>query len=540
MLVEVKSLTVDYNFCCGVLPVREQAVLYVRVSSEEQESNTSLDSQERTGKEYAERNDLEIVKVWRGPESAWKNDSKRDTSDRVRRNFNEMLDYVAKNRIKHLIFDVPDRLTRNEDDKTKVRRLIKERDTVVHFARTNKKLHKYSDNDDFFMFGIEVLMAEKYSADLSKRIRKGMDATVEKGLWCAIPPIGYTVRNPQTKVLEVDPVRAPFVKLAFELKAKGKSVEEITEILYRKGFRSRKLGTKFPGNQKYVRSKVHKMLRESGRFYYGEFSWNGRVYKGTHKPLITKELWQAAQDSFAVLKSARPAVIAKFPFNGLMKCGICGCSVIGTLYKQKRYERYHCSQAKFKHKCAYISPEELADMFHKQLALIKLPAEAFKIIKKHLTDSVNGNDTITTKAVKRLETERKGLSERISRLYDDRVDNKISEEFWQRKQSEYQALLADIEKQLAGLSSSFSTTHIKEGLWALELIKSLLPLYNSLTLPKKAKLLSILHLNGILIQRNLTISQLSMPFSLFFPTSTSKSLKWWRRWDLNPRPDLLE
>ncbi|MCE5300901.1 MAG: recombinase family protein [Spirochaetia bacterium] len=263
----------------------QKAVLYVRVSSEEQETNTSLDSQEKTGRQYAEKNGLDIVKLWRGPESAWRNDTK-DDGDRIRKNFNEMLDFVADNKIKHLIFDVPDRLTRNEDDKIRIRKLIKHDGITVHFARTNKILHKYSDSDEFFMFGIEVLMAEKYSADLSKRIRKGMDATVAMGRFPAIAPMGYT-NNPVTKILDVDPVRAPFVQMAFRLKAyENKSIDEITEILYRKGLRSRKLGTKFPGNMKFVTSRVHKMLRDS--FYYGEFKWNGNTYKGAYEPLISK------------------------------------------------------------------------------------------------------------------------------------------------------------------------------------------------------------------------------------------------------------
>ena len=50
-----------------------KALLYVRVSSKEQEKEGySLDAQEKLGKEYAERKNLEIVRIWKVSESAGK------------------------------------------------------------------------------------------------------------------------------------------------------------------------------------------------------------------------------------------------------------------------------------------------------------------------------------------------------------------------------------------------------------------------------------------------------------------------------------
>jgi site-specific DNA recombinase len=505
----------------------EKAVLYVRVSSEEQETNTSLDSQEKTGRQYAEKNSLEIVKLWRGPESAWRNDSK-DDSDRIRKNFNEMLDYVATNKIKNLIFDVPDRMTRNEDDKIRIRKLIKQDGITVHFARTNKKLHKYSDSDDYFMFGIEVLMAEKYSSDLSKRIRKGMDATVEKGQFPAIAPIGY-LNNAITKVLDIDPVRAPLVKLAFELKAQNKTVDEIVEILFQRGLRSRKLGTKFPGNMKVVSSRMHKLLRDP--FYYGEFHWNGGFYKGAHKPLISKELWQRAQDAFDT--RIRAPHTLNFPFNGLVKCGLCGCSVIGGAYKKKRYHYYRCSFGRGRHENAlYLKPETLCSMFEKHLKGLSLPNEAFKFLKTHLEKNTDASLQTKSEMLLRLEADRKTLSDRMSKLYDDKLDGKISEAFWANKNAEYQSHIGDIEKQIEGFQPS-KPFHLAEGLFIIELVKDIVSIYLSLSEEKKGGFLRFLSLNSLLHAETLEI-KLKKPFSFFLNLQTKK---WWRRWDLNPRPN---
>lgn len=510
----------------------QKAVLYIRVSSEEQADNTSMDSQERTGKEYAKRNNLDIVQIWRGPESAWKDDSRGD-DERVRKNFNDMLNFVKENPdIKHLIFDVTDRMTRNEDDKIRIRKLIKQDGITVHFARSNKRLHKHSDSDDYFMFGIETLMAEKYSADLSKRIRKGMDSTVAMGRFPAIAPLGY-LNNPVTKILDVDPVRAPFVQMAFRLKAyENKSIDEITEILYRKGLRSRKLGTKFPGNMKFVTSRVHKMLRDS--FYYGEFKWNGNTYKGAYEPLISKELWDLTQEAFDGKKHKPRTNI--FPYNGLVRCGVCGCSVIGGSYKKRRYEYYHCTFGKGKHADApYITPAVLSGKFQKFLSGMSLPDDAFKALKKHLEANVNDDSKIKSDSLARLEAERKTLSDRACKLYDDRADGVIAESLWKRKNDEYQSRILEIERQVAGLKLTRSY-NLAEGLACFELVKNILSLYNSLSDEKKGGFLRILLLNSVLNAENLDIT-VKNPFSLFL--KSKKNPRWWRRWDLNPRPKLF-
>jgi len=71
----------DYN--------NNRAVIYLRVSSKGQEENGfSLDAQEKMCKEYAEKENLQVVKIWKGAESAW--------GKIERANFKEMITYVKK------------------------------------------------------------------------------------------------------------------------------------------------------------------------------------------------------------------------------------------------------------------------------------------------------------------------------------------------------------------------------------------------------------------------------------------------------------
>jgi len=126
-----------------------KTILFCRVSSKEQEeTGYSLDAQEKLGLAYAERKSLNVIKFWRVSESAFKE---------ARKAFSAMVEYAQKHdNVKHIIFDVTDRMTRNDLDKYTINKLIRDYDKTIHFSRTNKVYDKNSGPDDIFMLDIEV------------------------------------------------------------------------------------------------------------------------------------------------------------------------------------------------------------------------------------------------------------------------------------------------------------------------------------------------------------------------------------------------
>ena len=89
-------------------------IIYTRVSTKEQaEEGYSLDAQIKLLRDYAEKNDLRIVKDFVVPESA--------SGRQERKRFQEMLDYLENHQsIKHLICEKVDRITRNFKDASKL------------------------------------------------------------------------------------------------------------------------------------------------------------------------------------------------------------------------------------------------------------------------------------------------------------------------------------------------------------------------------------------------------------------------------------
>jgi site-specific DNA recombinase len=459
-----------------------KAVLYLRVSSKEQENGYSLDAQEKLAVEYARKNNFETVKMYKVSESAYKTD---------RKYFNQMINFVKKHSVKNIVFDITDRMTRNTLDRVKIDTLIKEHNITVHFARTNKTYNRDSRPDEGFMFDIDVAVAKKLSADIALKTKMGVQEKLEQGGFCGKSPVGY-LNNVADRTIILDPVRAPLVKRAFELYSTAEhSVTTITDKMFEEGLRGR-TGTK------YARSKMFNLLRNP--VYYGMVKYNGKIYKGTHEPIISEELFNIVQGMFT--KRTKVNIKRTFAFGGLVECSACGCRLTPAIYK-KHYLYYHCTFARGRHENApYLTEEKLSIMFGKTIENITLTDFEFETMKQALKTDCDGSVEAVENRLKSLSVEEKALEARLSRLYDEKLDKTISEAFWKAKHDEYEAKLTDIDRQIRELKKN-SAYHYKEGLSLLEPLKSLKSLYESSDSFGKAELLKIVSSNHTFSGENL-------------------------------------
>ena len=89
--------------------IKMKTVLLCRVSSKEQEeSGYSLPAQEKLLKEYSQKKDFKLMKVFSISESA--------SGKKQREIFDSMMKYTKKHQVKVLVCEKADRLTRNFKD----------------------------------------------------------------------------------------------------------------------------------------------------------------------------------------------------------------------------------------------------------------------------------------------------------------------------------------------------------------------------------------------------------------------------------------
>jgi site-specific DNA recombinase len=324
-----------------------RAVLYARVSSKEQEKEGfSIPAQLKLLKDYAAREGLSAIQEYVDVETA------KQTG---RTNFSEMIAFLRANpRVRIILVEKTDRLYRNLKDWV----MLDEIDVEIHLVKEGAILSRDSKSSEKFMHGIKVLMAKNYIDNLSEETRKGMLEKAEQGIWPSAAPLGY--RNVDgangKRVIEPDPDIAPHVTKMFEWYASGGlALRDVAKKARASGFSYRKSGKSVPT------STVHKILRN--RLYMGEFEWNSRLYKGSHQPLVTRDLWERVQDMMDGRNSSKHRRVKHdFAFSGLIACGHCGCSIVGEIKKQ-RYIYYHCTGYKGKCNEPYVREEVLEEKF---------------------------------------------------------------------------------------------------------------------------------------------------------------------------------
>ena len=208
-----------------------RAVAYIRVSSEEQVSNFSLETQESACKKYCADRSINLVSVFRELGKSAKNIERPELRRMLafcRRNKNR-LDYVVVYDLKRF-----------------------SRDLVGHYAirgqlrslgiglRSVTESMVDDSKEGAMMEAIIAAMAEYDNTARSERITVGMQAALEAGRWPFPPPIGYLKCE---KCLEPDPESAPFVREAFEMMATGLySQRQICRTLAARGFHGKQGG----------------------------------------------------------------------------------------------------------------------------------------------------------------------------------------------------------------------------------------------------------------------------------------------------------
>jgi len=297
-------------------------VLYVRKSSEAEDRQVqSLEGQENELKRLAESQGIEILRIFRESMSA---------KDQGRPVFAEMMQLIVSGKVQGILCWKPDRLARNFIDGGKVMDMLQR--GVIKEIRTPERV--YLPTDNVLLIAVEFGMANQYVRDLSTNVKRGNRTKLERGEWPNHAPFGY-LNDKVTKTIVLDPVAAPFIKRAFELyAASGRSMQDVSDQLYSEGFRTRQ-------NKKAFKSVIHKMI--TSPFYYGLMVRDGKSYQGNHAPIITKDLFDRAQDVLNGKLHPRKRKHV-FALRGCMTCAICGCMLTAT--KAKGHTYYYCTNGK--------------------------------------------------------------------------------------------------------------------------------------------------------------------------------------------------
>ncbi|HYC79961.1 MAG TPA: recombinase family protein [Candidatus Binatia bacterium] len=418
----------------------QKAILYTRVSSKEQaEEGYSLDAQERLLQDYAIRNSLEVVRVFKISESA--------SGKHLRKLFYEVFNFATKDKVDIILCEKIDRLTRNLKDAVMVDDWVKESSNrAVHFVKENFILNQNTKAHDNFMWDVKVATARLLSNNLSEEVKKGQKEKLEQGGMPYRPPLGYmSLGDKGHKSHVVNPETSVYIKKAFELYSTGLySLASLATKMFEFGLRS-------ASGRKLYKNNLYLIL--NNKYYYGEIVWNGKVYQGKHEPLISRDLFDSVQ---RVMKTGRPSKYQKHNplFRGMAECGECNHKISWYMKKGHWYGRCAnykvCNQNKLP-----IREDRMADQLFTYFEDLSLSEADIGKIKNELQkDHVSeiGNRKMIEGDLKR----KIGIEKsKLDVLYEDRLARRITVEKYDQKRN-------DIEQQLNRLTATWDNFNKNE------------------------------------------------------------------------------
>lgn len=502
----------------------------LRISSQRQKDGISHDTQEREIKDYCIKNNLQLVKVEPIIESAKNSDD--------RKKFKAAIASMITLDVRHVLFYMYDRETRNLTDNETNEKLVKSGLIVIHYVRENKVLWKESPDSEFFIRDVQAAANKQFSRNLSAKVG---DSQLQKAKEGWFPgnhtPLGYIhIKRKDSEGRELKrgstigiDFREGNVKLAkreFELRSLGYSLDQIKKFIIEEGILPQKL------IGKYYAGSIDKRLKNP--FYWGSFTWKGQIYKGNHEVFIPKEIL----DRVEAINSGKRVYAIKGAHGifggGFVKC-ICGCNIVYDPKKKIRsstgqisiFHYYHCTNGKKLHLSQAgmnISEELLWEQFDRAVDSITITSHMARQIAEELNKSHRHALNTAKKRIEETKALVDAIEQKEQRAYEDFTSEILDKESYLTISKRLKRDKFSLRNELNALQTE-SQLFFRENVQStLELASSAKSLYLSRSAIDKRKLLEMLVSNPILDGITLQYD-LKKPFGLL---AKMKEIKEWR------------
>ncbi|MDI3478550.1 MAG: site-specific recombinase, partial [Thermoanaerobacterium sp.] len=422
-----------------------KAAAYCRYSSDNQREE-SIEAQIRAIKEYAERNNIEIIKIYA--------DEARSATTDDRPQFLQMIKDSEINIFQAVIVHKLDRFARNRYDSAFYKRQLKK-----NGIKLISVLEQLDDSpESIILESVLEGMAEYYSKNLAREVMKGLKENAFQGRFNGgIPPLGYDIIDGHYVINEKE---AEAIRLIFQMYRDDYGYRHIIDELNLRGYKTKK------GNN-FSKNSLHEILKNEK--YIGKYVFN----KGTkHNHRIQK-------DDVIVINNAIPAIVDKNLFEevqkkmerakktqgshnaqriylltGLVQCGICGSSMVGSLGK-KKYTYYRCNNKDRTKQCSNkdINKDVLERYILNELSKRVFSDTAIPALSKRLNEE-------NKKLLYEREEEKKALSRRYEEVINSInaiVDTIAKGHF----HASLDAKLTELEQQKAGVETRIKELEMK-------------------------------------------------------------------------------
>lgn len=302
-----------------------RAALYLRVSTQEQVENYSIESQRERLEAYCKSKGWAICEIYI--------DGGYSGSNMERPALQQMINDL--NNIDAVVVYRLDRLSRSQRDTLT---LIED-----HFLKNNVDFVSITETLDTStpfgkaMIGILSVFAQLERETIAERMRMGHIKRAEEGLRGMggdYDPAGYT-RSEGKLILNKE--ESEHIKLAFNLYEQYHSITKFQKAL-------KKMGLEVWRFRRY-----RDIL--SNKLYCGYIKFADKYYIGQHEPIISEEQFERVQILLNRHRGHNAYKAKQSLFSGLIVCGCCGESYVSYHTKNSKtnsvYRYYMCRARRF-------------------------------------------------------------------------------------------------------------------------------------------------------------------------------------------------
>lgn len=407
-------------------------MIYVRVSTKEQvDEGNSLSTQQKICNDYALKHDYEIAETFvEQGESA-------KTADRTE--LQKLLAFCAdkKNGVKAVIIYKLDRLSRNTDDYSQLRLLLKRYGVEI------KSTSEHFENNPVGRF-MENTMANiaQFDNDIrSERCAGGMKEAMRDGRYVWMATVGYKNEKIAGRATIVQDEMAPLILKTFELIASNVyPTEEVRRIMTKEGLLNKK-------GKPLTKGYFYKML--TNELFAGWIVKFGERHRGTFQAIVSDDLFNQVQRVLKYKGRKHSAYITDHPDFPLRKFVVNenGKKLTGSWSKgrTKKYPFYRFGGNNSNH-----NRDEFEKVFMKYVDQYGFDDTKLKRLKELVRENLVKATQDQRKEADRLRKHINDLTEKQSGIIKKNLDGFIPDSVMKQQ-------LAMIDKELLDANASLAT-----------------------------------------------------------------------------------
>ena len=283
----------------------KRAAIYARYSAGPNQTDVSIEGQEKACNDYIRRQGYAFAGMYADRHISGRTDQ--------RPQFQQMIDDARAGSFDLIVVYTLDRFSRDKYDSAIYKKALRECGVSVESASES-----IPEGPEGILFeGMLEAMAEYYSAELSRKIRRGLTVKATKAGSVGGPtPFGYILRDGR---YEADPKTAPHVAEVFRMYLAGSTFADCARYLNGLGFTTTR-------RKPFSSNTIKKML--SNKKYAGFYVYAGAEIEGGMPQLVPEDLFYKVVGKMKKNKPHKPR--GDFALTGKLICGSCGSWMRGT------------------------------------------------------------------------------------------------------------------------------------------------------------------------------------------------------------------